>query len=270
MKRVMLYFGSFNPIHRGHIALAEYAIEQNLCDDLIMIVSPQNPLKESSELAPELERFTMAELACGGSKYPDNIKASVIEFMLPKPSYTINTLQHLTTEYGSAMSFSILVGGDIIEQFEKWHDYQKILDNYPIFVYPRTGERVEKYLDRITLLQDAPALDVSSTGVRLALMRGEDTSNMIAPEVAKHIKEQGFWSEESYFELLSKKIEDEPENIEHYIERAKWHYKRNGWGEALNDFNRALKLEPDNKVANEMAKMAHEILEFRYTDIYNP
>lgn len=270
MKRVMLYFGSFNPIHKGHIALAEYVVEKGLCDELIMIVSPQNPLKSSSELAPELERFTMAELACGASKYPDKIKPSVIEFMLPKPSYTINTLQHLTAEYGSMMSFSILVGGDLVEQFEQWRDYELILENYPIFVYPRTGEKVEKYLDKLTFLEDAPTFDVSSTEIRLALMRGDDTSNLIAPEVAKHIKEQGFWSEESYFELLTKKIDENSEDVESYVERAKWFYKRDRWGEALNDFNRALKIEPENKVANEMSKMAREILDFRYKDIYNP
>lgn len=250
--------------------MAEYVVENGLCDELIMIVSPQNPLKLSSELAPELERFTMAELACSSSKYPDKIKPSVIEFMLPKPSYTINTLQHLTTEYGSMMNFSILVGGDLVEQFEQWRDYELILQNYPIFVYPRLGEKVEKHLDKITILEDAPTFDVSSTEIRLALMRGDDTSKLITPEVAKHIKEQGFWSEESYFDLLSRKIEESPEQADNYVERAKWHYKRNSWGEALNDFNRALNIDPDNKVAAEMAKMAREILEFRYTDIYNP
>lgn len=270
MKRVMLYFGSFNPIHRAHIALAEYVVEQGLCDELIMVVSPQNPLKKSSELAPELERFTMVELACTSSKYPDKIKASVIEFMLPKPSYTINTLKHLTSEYGSMMSFSILMGGDLIEQLERWRDYQTILDSYPIFVYPRKGEKVEKYLDKITLLQSAPTLDISSTEIRMALMQGEDVSSMLAPEVLKHIKEQGFWSEESYFDLLSERIDEDPSSVESYLERAKWHYKRNSWGEALNDFGRVLRLDPQNRVANEMAKMAREILEFRYTDIYNP
>lgn len=112
----MLYFGSFNPVHRGHIALAEYVVERDLCDELIMVVSPQNPLKQSGDLAPELERFAMAEIACGGSKYPDRIKPSVIEFMLERPSYTINTLRHLTSEYGSQMSFSVLMGGDLVEQ----------------------------------------------------------------------------------------------------------------------------------------------------------
>ncbi len=270
MKRVMLYFGSFNPIHRGHIALAEYVVERDLCDELIMIVSPQNPLKSSLELAPELERFTMAELACGASKYPDRIKASVIEFMLPKPSYTINTLKHLSSEYGAIMNFSILMGGDLVEQLEQWRDYQEIIDSYPIYIYPRPGEKIEKHLEKITILEDAPLFDISSSEIRLTLLHGEDASDMVAPEVLKHIKEQKFWSEESYVELLSKRIEQEIDLVESYVERAKWHYKRDNWGEALNDFNRALKIDPDNTVAKEMSMMAREILAFRYTDIYNP
>ena len=85
MKRMMLYFGSFNPIHRGHVALAEYAVEQGLCDELALVVSPQNPLKEADAQAPELDRFEMAEIACAHSKYPDRIKPSVVEFLLPRP-----------------------------------------------------------------------------------------------------------------------------------------------------------------------------------------
>ena len=83
MKRVMLYFGSFNPIHKGHIALAEYAVEKELCDELVLVVSPQSPYKQAEELAPEMDRFEMAETACAASRYPDRIKPSVVEFLLP-------------------------------------------------------------------------------------------------------------------------------------------------------------------------------------------
>ena len=91
MKRVMLYFGSFNPVHKGHIALAEHVIDRQLCDEVVLVVSPQSPYKEAGELAPELDRFEMAEIACAASKYPERIKPSVVEFLLPKPSYTIDT-----------------------------------------------------------------------------------------------------------------------------------------------------------------------------------
>ena len=86
MKNVLLYFGSFNPIHKGHIALAEWVVEQGLCDELIFIVSPQNPLKSSTELAPEFSRYEMCEMACSASRYPDRIKVSAVEFVLEKPS----------------------------------------------------------------------------------------------------------------------------------------------------------------------------------------
>lgn len=270
MKRVMLYFGSFNPIHKGHIALAEYAVERDLCDELIMVVSPQNPLKLSGDLAPELERFTMTELACQNSKYPDRIKPSLIEFMLEKPSYTINTLRYLTSEYGSQMSFSILMGGDLVEQLERWRDYEEILANYPIFVYPRRGERVERYLDRIVLLDDAPLFDVSSTDIRRGLMRGDDVKAMVDVSVLNHIETQGFWSADNYCEWLTTEIEKSPDDVVNYMERGMWYYRRDRWGEALNDFNRVLAREADHKEAKEMAQMARQILEFRYTDIYNP
>lgn len=95
MKRVMLYFGSFNPVHKGHIALAEYVVGQGLCDEAVLVVSPQSPYKQAAELAPEMDRFEMAEIACAASAYPDRIKPSVVEFLLPKPSYTIDTLRYL-------------------------------------------------------------------------------------------------------------------------------------------------------------------------------
>ena len=119
----MLYFGSFNPIHKGHIALAEYAIEKGLCDEVVLVVSPQNPLKPAGQQAPELDRFSMAETACAASKYPDKIKPSAIEFMLDKPSYTIHTLRHLTENYGTQMRFSILMGDDLVPQLPERKQY---------------------------------------------------------------------------------------------------------------------------------------------------
>ena len=132
MKRVALYFGSFNPIHKGHIALAEWVVEQGLCDELIFIVSPQNPFKEQEGLAPEFSRYEMCELACKASRYPEQIKVSAVEFVLEKPSYTINTLRYLRENFGSEMQFSILMGADNIENFDKWREYEEILRDYPL------------------------------------------------------------------------------------------------------------------------------------------
>ena len=270
MKRVMLYFGSFNPVHRGHVALAEYVVERGLCDEAVLVVSPQNPLKAAEGLAPELSRFEMAEIACAASKYPERIRPSVVEFLLPKPSYTIDTLRYLTANYGTQMRFSVLMGGDQIERLDRWKEYRAILDGYPIYVYPRRGERVERFADRIVLLEDAPLLDVSATTVRTMLGRGEDVSELVHPDVLKYIRSHGLWRPEAYLEALSERIGREPENRELLMERGRIRYRRSEWGEALNDFNRVLRLDPAHREAGELARMVRQILEFRYKDLYNP
>jgi len=270
MKRVLLYFGSFNPVHRGHIALAEYAVERGLGDEAVLVVSPQNPLKEASDLAPELARFEMAEIACAASKYPDRIKPSAVEFLLPKPSYTIDTLHYLAANCGDRMRFSILMGGDQIERLDRWKSYREILADYPIYVYPRRGGRVERFLDRITLLEDAPLLDCSATTVRTLLGRGEEVSHLVHPDVLKYIRAKGLWSPEAYLAALSARIERDPESAELLVERGRIRFRRSEWGEALNDFNRALRLDPTHREAAELVRMVQDILAFRYKDIYNP
>jgi len=187
MKRVALYFGSFNPIHKGHIALAEWVVEQGLCDELIFIVSPQNPFKEQEGLAPEFSRYEMCELACKASRYPEQIKVSAVEFVLEKPSYTINTLRYLRENFGSEMKFSILMGADNIENFDKWREYEEILRNYPLLVYPREGYSVEKFADKITFLENAPLFDFAATDVRKMVAEGVDFRDKLSAEVAHYI-----------------------------------------------------------------------------------
>lgn len=270
VKHVMLYFGSFNPIHKGHIALAEYAIEKGLCDEVVLVVSPQNPLKPAGQQAPELDRFSMAETACAASKYPDKIKPSVIEFMLDKPSYTIHTLRHLTENYGTQMRFSILMGDDLVPQLPEWKEHREILDNYPIFVYPRTGQPLPDLGGRITLLEGAPLYPYSSSEIRERLGRGEDVGNMLPEGVMQYIREKDLWSPASYIASLTARLEATPDDASLYVERGQWHYRRNEWGEALNDFNRALQIDPDHREARQFVEMTYEILSFRHTDIYNP
>ena len=187
MKKVLLYFGSFNPIHKGHIALAEWVVEQDLCDELIFIVSPQNPLKSSTELAPEFSRYEMCEMACASSRFPDRIKVSAVEFVLEKPSYTINTLRYLHEQFGSQMEFSLLLGADNIENFDRWREYEDILRDYPLLVYPREGYAVEKFADKITFLANAPLFDFAATDIRKAITNDENFTEKVAPAVAKYI-----------------------------------------------------------------------------------
>jgi len=273
VKNVLLYFGSFNPIHRGHIALAEYAVGRGLCDEVVLIVSPQNPLKPVTGLAPEMDRFEMAERACAASRYPDRIKPSVVEFLLEKPSYTIDTLRYLTENFGREMRFSILMGADLVDQLDAWKEPEKILNDYPVYVYPRRGCRVERHLDRIIRLDDAPLCDFSSTEVRSAVERGGDTSRMLCPEVERYIREKGLYSTARRVVALTAALDrlaETAEAVPLLMERGMCRYRCNEWGEALNDFNRVLRIDPDHREAKQLIEMVQEILAYRYKDIYNP
>jgi nicotinate-nucleotide adenylyltransferase len=189
--RVVLYFGSFNPVHRGHIALAEYVISDGFADQVVMIVSPQNPHKEQSDLAAEFSRYEMCQAACAASLYPDKIQVSAVEFTLPRPSYTIDTLNFLAENFGDQMEFSILMGADNIENFHRWKNSEQIIANYPILVYPRREYSLSRsqYADRVVFLENAPLFDFSATDVRTAIAEGGDISEMVISEVESYIKQ---------------------------------------------------------------------------------
>lgn len=193
---MMLYFGSFNPVHRGHTALAEYAIEQGLCDEVAMIISPQNPFKQDMTMAAEMDRYTMVEIACRNSRFPNHIKPSVIEFLLEKPSYTINTLRHLQENYGDMMEFTILMGSDLINTLPQWREADKIMEGFDIYVYPRPNVEMTFSTERTTFLADAPQHDYSSTEVREALQQGKNINKMVDGEVQDYIKEKKLWKAE--------------------------------------------------------------------------
>jgi nicotinate-nucleotide adenylyltransferase len=167
--------------------LAEWVVEQRLCDELIFIVSPQNPFKEQEGLAPEFSRYEMCELACKASRFPEQIKVSAVEFVLEKPSYTINTLRYLRENFGTEMQFSILMGADNIENFDKWREYEEILRDYPLLVYPREGYSIEKLAHKVKFLADAPLFDFAATDIRKLIAEGQDFRNMLSTEVAHYI-----------------------------------------------------------------------------------
>ncbi len=185
--RVALYFGSFNPIHKGHTAIADYLIDSDIVDELWLIVSPHNPLKESWELAHEQHRLEMTTLAANKTRNSHKILVRDFEFQLPQPSYTINSLEWLQSHYPS-YEFMLVIGEDNLLVFDKWRDWQRILSEFKILVYPRTG-----YLDtrfsphtNITKLPLAPLADISSTQLREIILRG-DTSEWICSEVMRYI-----------------------------------------------------------------------------------
>lgn len=270
MSNVMLYFGSFNPIHNGHTAVASYALEEGYCDELWFIVSPGNPLKDSAELAPANDRLKMAEIAVSEQLPGREVRVSDAEFHLPLPSYTIHTLRYLSHEF-PRHTFSILMGEDIMEEFEHWKDYATILSDYKIFIYPRKGCNLGKYAGNVVFLSNAPMCDFSSTEIRYMLLNGNDISSFVTPGVYNYIKEHGLWKNDYQraLERLDSAIAASP-SAELYVERGKFNNANGQMHKALNDFLKAQELDPDNIEVQNLIKMIREIFAFRYTDYYNP
>ena len=192
MHSVILYFGSFNPVHKGHMAVAEWILEQGLCNEVWFVVSPQNPLKRDGSLIGEEERLAMVRLAASASRYLRRMRACDVEFSLPRPSYTVDTLSVLTERYPDT-TFSLLVGSDIPGQITQWKEWRKLLDNYKIYVYPRRGYPAPAADCGFTVLEGAPFEDYSSTEVRTALTEGGG-DDMVPDVVKEYIKTQGLWN----------------------------------------------------------------------------
>lgn len=192
MKSIGLFFGSFNPIHLGHTQLAEYIFEYPGLDEIWYIVSPRNPLKEQSELIDEHLRFRLIEMATEGKDY---LKVSDIEFNMPKPSYTINTLQALSEKYPED-NFILLIGSDNMQIFDQWKDYQTILNEYSILVYPRKDfdyEPFEEIYPDMQILEEAPFFEISSTDIRELIKNNQDASQWLHPDVYQFIKENSLY-----------------------------------------------------------------------------
>jgi nicotinate-nucleotide adenylyltransferase len=161
--KIGLYFGSFNPIHNGHLAIAKFLNEKKLFDQIWMVVSPNNPLKNEEELLSENHRLNMVKLAIQDKPY---LRACDVEFALSKPSYTIDTLKVLEKQYPD-YTFSLILGADNLQNFHQWKSYKEILKQYTIYVYPRGQKNVEPFIQHPNIVfMDAPLLPVSATEVR--------------------------------------------------------------------------------------------------------
>ena len=174
-----IFGGSFNPIHNGHIALAKVFLEKENLDEVWFMVSPQNPFKVDQQLLADHLRLKLVSKAID---YNPRFKASDYEFHLPKPSYTWNTLQHLTHDF-PRYRFTILIGGDNWDAFNRWYHAEDILANYKLVVYPRRAQNLDNTSlpTNVSLLQ-TPLIDISSTTIRNRIKSGEDI-NDIVPEV---------------------------------------------------------------------------------------
>lgn len=174
--RIGLFFGSFNPIHIGHIAIARFMAGSGKVDKVWLIVSPHNPLKDKNSLADSRNRLAQTRKVIGKHR---QIKVSNVEFGLPKPSYTIRTLEHLAKKYPKH-EFSLIIGSDNLEQLPKWKDYDTILDNYKIYVYPRKGFKGGKLIGHpsVELLRGSK-VNVSSTHIRNQMAIGKKVSHLV-------------------------------------------------------------------------------------------
>ena len=165
--KIGIFGGSFNPIHNGHIALAQAVLRQCALDEVWLMVSPQNPLKQNStDLLDDHLRLQMAEIALEGV---EGVKACDYEFRLPKPSYTWNTLQHLSKDYPDH-AFSLLIGGDNWAHFQRWRNWKEIMEHHEVIVYPREG-----YPGTIEM----PLMNVSSTEIREKIRAGVDVEDLV-------------------------------------------------------------------------------------------
>jgi len=196
MSKIGLYFGSFNPIHIGHIAIAGYMTEFEGLRQVWFVVSPQNPLKKKETLLPDHQRLYMTQLAIGDN---DRLKASDIELKMPVPSYTIDTLAFLQEKY-PYHEFCLVMGEDNLYTLHKWKNAEELIKKYPIYYYPRPDSvrPTSPVLDQIFAKaeihpSDAPLMEISGTFIRNGIKRGKDMSYFLPPSVWKYIREMHFY-----------------------------------------------------------------------------
>jgi nicotinate-nucleotide adenylyltransferase len=192
-KKIGLYFGTFNPIHIGHLTIANYMAEYSDLDEIWMVVTPHNPHKKKKSLLDNHHRLAMVRIAV--EEYYPKIKESNIEFDLPQPNYTVNTLAHLEEKYPDN-HFCLIMGEDNLKSFHKWKNYEVILKRYAIYIYPRiSGGKIEhqfKDHKKITKI-NAPIMELSSTFIRNAIAEGKNIKPMLPPNVWIYLDEMGFY-----------------------------------------------------------------------------
>ena len=190
MKRTALFFGSFNPIHVGHLIIANTMLQHEGIDEVWIVVSPQNPLKERSTLLADHHRLQMVQRAID-----DNYRLRVcdIEMHLPIPSYTVVTLAALADKYPDR-EFSLIMGGDNLATFDRWRNHQHIIENHKIYVYPRPGyDRLPLASHCNVTLVDVPMMDISSSFIRRQIAAKKDVRYLLTEPVYKYLTEMHFY-----------------------------------------------------------------------------
>ena len=190
--KVGLYFGTFNPIHVGHLIIANHMAEHSDLDQIWMVVTPHNPLKKKSTLLDDYHRLQMVHLAT--EDFP-KIKPSDIEFKLSQPNYTVHTLVHLQEKYPD-YEFSLIMGEDNLKSLHKWKNYETILEHHDIYVYPRISSETDnldlKNHPKIHLI-DAPVVEISSTFIRDNVKKGKNVQPLLSNKVWEYIDHNNFY-----------------------------------------------------------------------------
>ena len=198
MKKVGLYFGTFNPIHVGHLIIANYMADYTELDEVWLVVSPQNPLKKRETLLKDHHRLTLVRIAI-----EDNLKLMACneEFNLPIPSYTVNTLAYLKEKFNT-QEFHLIMGEDNLRSFHKWKNQDEILNNHKIYVYPRAlteqeiedSSNVNSAFNHVNVIKcQAPIMKISSSFIRKAIKNKKDVRYLLTPEVHKYVEEMNFY-----------------------------------------------------------------------------
>ena len=190
--KVGLYFGSFNPIHIGHLVIANHLAEYSDLDQIWFVVTPHNPFKKKSSLLDNYQRLEMVYLATKDYK---KLKPSDIEFNLPQPNYTVNTLAHLQEKYPNN-TFALIMGEDNLKSFHKWKNYEVILDNHDIYIYPRISEsKIDTRFNGHKKIHhvNAPIMQLSSTFIRKAIKDGKLVEPMLPKNVWEYLDEMNFY-----------------------------------------------------------------------------
>lgn len=187
-KKIGLFFGSFNPVHVGHLIIASHIVDSTDLKEVWLVVSPHNPLKNKASLANDYDRLHMVELAIGDSV---SLRASNIEFGLPRPSYTIDTLTYMSEKYPN-YDFALIMGGDNIQTLDKWKNYLALVKQYPIYVYARPGYNAAIPADVQEIAEihmvEAPLLELSSTFIREKIQMGDAIKYLVGEKVADYIE----------------------------------------------------------------------------------
>ena len=184
-KKIGLFFGTFDPIHNGHLRIAKYITEEKLADKVWLVVTPENPVKVGSKISSFNHRFNMAKIA---TENYDNIIPSDLEDNLKKPNYTIDTLEYISNKLKD-IEFSLIIGEDNYKIFDTWKDYKKIINKYKIFIYPRKGTLNENLhiINENTMYIGGPRIDLSSTNIRKIVSNNSDPKDLISNKVMEYI-----------------------------------------------------------------------------------